>query len=204
MAPEARAPAGKAAAGPLLCCEQARPRTTCCAGLGGGGPGLRIRRPGDRIRRPRGLIYAMRRRLPPPRRACAGARHGGGDGSFHHAGASVVVRGRLRVVAGGRIRRPGPGGTLWGSPTPLSGGSGIPTRGCPSWARRRVPWWPVATSAAVAAAARDGGSGGRGRMVLRRLGDEGFARRKSCSASGRAGSDDVHWTPCSPLGALSR
>ena len=41
-------------------------------------------------------------------------------------------------------------------------------------------------------------------MVLRRLGDEGFARRKSCSASGRAGNDDVQWTPCSLLGALSR
>ena len=41
-------------------------------------------------------------------------------------------------------------------------------------------------------------------MELRRLWDEGFARRKSCSASGRAGSDDVQWTPCSPLGALSR
>jgi len=41
-------------------------------------------------------------------------------------------------------------------------------------------------------------------MELRRLWVEGFARRKSCSASGRAGSDDVQWTPCSPLGALSR
>jgi len=50
------------------------------------------------------------------------------------------------------------------------------------------------------AVARDGGSSGRGRMVLRRPGDEGFARRKSCLASGRAGSDDVQWTPCSPLG----
>jgi len=41
-------------------------------------------------------------------------------------------------------------------------------------------------------------------VVLRRLWEEGFSRRKSCSASGRAGSDDIQWTPCSPLGALSR
>jgi len=41
-------------------------------------------------------------------------------------------------------------------------------------------------------------------VVLRRLWEEGFSRRKSCSAFGRAGSDDVQWTSCSPLGALSR
>ena len=41
-------------------------------------------------------------------------------------------------------------------------------------------------------------------MELRRLWVECFARRKSCSASGQAGSGDVQWTPCSPLGALSR
>jgi hypothetical protein len=111
-APKAHVPGRKAAAGLLLSARGAptpgQGRADIGHGGGGGGPGRHIRRPRDRIRHPRGRIYAeagagarWRRKCG---RKCAWAHRRGGH-------ARAARRGRL----GARGRRTRAGGALAGS-----------------------------------------------------------------------------------------